>query len=185
MKGTTRLSAIVALAVFAPEQSQCFIIPRNSQLKPKANVQFPLLSRSDPNGDEQLKSFDDLLKRRTKDEWIGGQEMKQIIAAEEQQTALQERRRAQQQLIRDQRESNRMKPINFKSRMSYTDANTLEIEFPAAGMTSNSVAGGAFAAVWFGAITPATLSMMSAGLAPLLFMAPFWVAGAVVAKVSH
>lgn len=77
-----------------------------------------------------------------------------------------------------------MQQFNFKSRISYTDANTLEIELPAAGITADSAVSGAFAAVWLGAIAPATLSMLSAGLAPLLFMTPFWIAGGVVAKAS-
>lgn len=147
---------------------------------------FPSLAlQNNSNNDAQLQSFDDELKRRTKDQWIGGEEMKQIIAAEEQQLALQKQAKQRSEMVFARDASREVKPIDLKSRISYTDANTLQIEFPATGMTSSSVAGGAFSALWFGAIAPVTLSMSSAGLAPLLFMAPFWIAGAVVAKVGR
>lgn len=110
--------------------------------------------------------------------------MKQIIAAEEQQMAIQQQAKQRREMMIARDESRKIKPIDFKSIISYTDANTLEIEFPATGITSSSVAAGVFAAVWFGAITPATLSMLSAGVAPLLFITPFWIAGAAVAKVN-
>jgi hypothetical protein len=163
-----------------------FIQSANSRIdSQRSRYHFPsFASENNSNNDAQLQSFDYELKRRTKDQWIGGKEMKQIIAAEEQQMAIQQQAKQRREMMIARDESRKIKPIDFKSIISYTDANTLEIEFPATGITSSSVAAGVFAAVWFGAITPATLSMLSAGVAPLLFITPFWIAGAAVAKVN-
>lgn len=60
-----------------------------------------------------------------------------------------------------------------------SDAGTLLIEVPPAGFGMDSAFTGAFAAAWFSAIVPATLSMAGP---PALFMLPFWAAGALVAK---
>mmetsp|Transcript_17781 Transcript_17781/g.38402 ORF Transcript_17781/g.38402 Transcript_17781/m.38402 type:complete len:210 (-) Transcript_17781:1557-2186(-) len=73
---------------------------------------------------------------------------------------------------------------SFVSRISCTDANTLEIEMPPMGVDANAVANGAFSALWFSAVAPATISMLSAGIVPVLFMTPFWLAGGVVAKAA-
>ncbi|KAL7460477.1 hypothetical protein ACHAXS_000929 [Conticribra weissflogii] len=72
----------------------------------------------------------------------------------------------------------------FKSKISYTEANTLQIEIPPSGMDSNVLFSGAFSALWFSAIAPATVSMLSGGIVPALFMAPFWLAGGAVAKMA-
>jgi hypothetical protein len=48
--------------------------------------------------------------------------------------------------------------------------------------TSALLLSGAFSLAWFSAITPATLA--ARGVASLLFMAPFWVAGGAVAKAG-
>lgn len=70
------------------------------------------------------------------------------------------------------------RPRGARTRISSTDAGTLVIDVPAAGLSTSTLFGGAFTAAWFSAIVPATFS---AG-APLLFMAPFWLAGGLVAK---
>lgn len=144
--------------------------------------QSKLSSKKYDQDDYRLGSSEDELVRLTKEEWIGGQEMKQIMALRDEEKikkkTLAKRRRVSEKLIED-------RYLNgSKSRISYID-NTLDIEFPAAGISSSSTAAGAFAALWFGTITPVTVSVLSVGLAPVLFMAPFWVAGAVVAKVFY
>jgi hypothetical protein len=71
-------------------------------------------------------------------------------------------------------------PIQSRSKrsaiVSRSDAGTLNIEFPPAGLTLNSVFAGTFSIAWFSAVLPATFS----GL--WWFMLPFWAAGAMVAK---
>ena len=47
-------------------------------------------------------------------------------------------------------------PDNFISRISYTDANTLQIEIPPSGLDSSSIATGAFSALWFGTVASST-----------------------------
>ena len=75
--------------------------------------------------------------------------------------------------------------LRFVSRVSNIDANTLKIEIPPPGIDANVWFTGMFAALWFSAVAPATVSMIGVG-APLtiLFMLPFWFAGGVVAKVG-
>ncbi|EJK55150.1 hypothetical protein THAOC_25146, partial [Thalassiosira oceanica] len=73
---------------------------------------------------------------------------------------------------------------SFVSAISYTDADTLTISIPPSGIGSRALSSGAFSALWFSAIAPATRSMLAAGagIAPVLFMAPFWLAGGLLAK---
>mmetsp|Transcript_12051 Transcript_12051/g.25664 ORF Transcript_12051/g.25664 Transcript_12051/m.25664 type:complete len:263 (-) Transcript_12051:157-945(-) len=145
----------------------------------------------------QQKKNEDRFRPRSKGEWIDGRQMKQILAREKEE----ERRRKQviefeqqmQMRARGDLFQNSNEPIgqssnlevdksNFVSRISYTDANTLQIDIPSPGIDANSFATGAFSALWFSAVAPATVSMLGAGLLPTLFMAPFWLAGGVVAK---
>mmetsp|Transcript_25028 Transcript_25028/g.51921 ORF Transcript_25028/g.51921 Transcript_25028/m.51921 type:complete len:157 (-) Transcript_25028:27-497(-) len=51
-------------------------------------------------------------------------------------------------------------------------------------MDSNVIFSGAFSALWFSAIAPATVSMLSSGIVSALFMTPFWLAGGAVAKIA-
>ena len=74
--------------------------------------------------------------------------------------------------------SSPQRPRGARTRISRTDAGTLLVNVPAAGLNSGSLFSGAFAAAWFSAIVPATFT----GGAPVLFMAPFWLAGGLVAK---
>jgi hypothetical protein len=79
----------------------------------------------------------------------------------------------------------RVKDISiFRSRISYTDANTLQIELPPSGVNADVFFSGAFSALWFSAVGPATVGMLSSGGAAALFMAPFWLAGGMVAKMA-
>jgi hypothetical protein len=66
------------------------------------------------------------------------------------------------------------------AKISYTDANTLEIVLPPKKAGLSTLMTGAFALAWFSAITPATFAARS--VAGALFMTPFWLAGGVVAK---
>jgi len=68
--------------------------------------------------------------------------------------------------------------IQTRALVSYSDAGTLVLSVPPAGADQGSIMSGAFSLAWFSAIVPATLT---AG-APLLFLAPFWAAGGLVAK---
>jgi hypothetical protein len=69
-----------------------------------------------------------------------------------------------------------------KATISRTDAGTLLVDIPGAGVSSSTLFGGAFTAAWFSAIVPATASMLASGGVSALFMLPFWVAGGTVAK---
>jgi hypothetical protein len=67
------------------------------------------------------------------------------------------------------------------AKVSYTDAGTLQILFPAAGFDGSALMGSAFGVAWFAAIVPATFTT---SLGTALFMVPFWAAGGLVAKSS-
>lgn len=140
-------------------------------------------------------------KRKSREEWINGKDMMDILEREEivkQQQEQQQQWMMRQHKIRQQRESLDLKKIStsnksafqvdntmeFKSKISYSDANTLQIEIPPSGMDSNVIFSGAFSALWFSAIAPATVSMLSGGIFSALFMSPFWLAGGVVAKMA-
>ena len=75
------------------------------------------------------------------------------------------------------------KPAGARTSVSRSDAGTLLVEVPPAGLLNmGTLMGGAFSAAWFSAIVPATGSMIATGGASALFMLPFWLAGGVVAK---
>ena len=61
--------------------------------------------------------------------------------------------------------------------ISRTDAGTLELYFPAQGISSKAVVSGAFSVAWFSALIPATTTV-----AALPFLVPFYLAGGLVAK---
>lgn len=69
----------------------------------------------------------------------------------------------------------------LRSTLSYSDAGTLALTLPSRGFGAESVVSGAFSVAWFSAIVPATFA---GGGVPLLFMAPFWLAGGMVAKTG-
>lgn len=131
---------------------------------------------------------DELVRRRTKEEWIDGQQMKRILAQKEAEKQRQGQRgntrRIQSRQYLNNLDLEKVDKSGFVSRISYTDANTLQIEIPSAGVDANALASGAFSALWFSAVIPATFTTLSAGPLPLLFMAPFWLAGGVVAKTA-
>lgn len=147
--------------------------------------------------DEQQDKSASSLRRRSKDEWIDGQTMMQLMemerAREEQERQLQlEMELFNNRFSQTTPSSQRTTSINkelvdksqFVSRITYTDANTLQIELPPSGVDSNVFFSGAFSAMWFSAVAPATLGMLSGGVLPALFMAPFWLAGGVIAKTA-
>ena len=75
------------------------------------------------------------------------------------------------------------RPVGARTSISRSDAGTLLVEVPPAGLLNmGTLMGGAFSAAWFSAIVPATGSMIATGGASALFMLPFWLAGGVVAK---
>ena len=62
------------------------------------------------------------------------------------------------------------------ARISYTDAGTLKLDFPATGWNAHAAVAGAFSVAWFAALAPAT----TLAAAPILL--PFYMAGGLVAK---
>ena len=70
------------------------------------------------------------------------------------------------------------RPRGARTTIARSDAGTLLVEVPAAGLNTGTLFGGVFSAMWFSVIAPATFTVG----APLLFMAPFWLAGGLVAK---
>lgn len=64
-----------------------------------------------------------------------------------------------------------------KARISYTDAGTLVLEWPATGWNADAVVTGAFSVAWFGALFTPGFTLAAA---PVLL--PFYVAGGLVAK---
>mmetsp|Transcript_4563 Transcript_4563/g.10137 ORF Transcript_4563/g.10137 Transcript_4563/m.10137 type:complete len:322 (+) Transcript_4563:201-1166(+) len=144
------------------------------------------VTTTDGDDDNDNALYD--LRKIDKDEWIDGKTMKQIL----------NEKRLKKQSIQVMNEFNSLqksmlqKPqpaipgtLRFVSRVSNIDANTLKIEIPPPGIDANVWFTGMFAALWFSAVAPATVSMIGVG-APLtiLFMLPFWFAGGVVAKTA-
>jgi hypothetical protein len=76
------------------------------------------------------------------------------------------------------RRSRRAAPTG-RAIVSRSDAGTLNIVVPPSGFGLENVMAGAFATGWLSVVGSATLSMAGPGV---LFMLPFWAAGAVVAK---
>lgn len=147
--------------------------------------------------DEQHDKTASSLRRRSKDEWIDGQTMMQLMEMERAREEQERQRQLEMELFNNhfqqtppssQRTTSsnkeRVDKSQFVSRITYTDANTLQIELPPSGVDSNVFFSGAFSAMWFSAIAPATLGMLSGGVLPALFMAPFWLAGGVIAKTA-
>ena len=66
--------------------------------------------------------------------------------------------------------------IPSRVKLSKTDAGTMVMELPPTGLNAGSVFSGAFSLAWFSAVIPATFT------GAWLFMVPFWLAGAMVAK---
>lgn len=146
--------------------------------------------------DEQHDKTASSLRRRSKDEWIDGQTMVQLMEMERAREEQERQRQLEMELFNNrfpqtpsssQSTSSNLErgdKSQFVSRITYTDANTLQIELPPSGVDSNVFFSGAFSAMWFSAIAPATLGMLSGGVLPALFMAPFWLAGGVIAKTA-
>jgi hypothetical protein len=98
--------------------------------------------------------------------------------------ALQDARRAAERLQRAERDmsdpfSPPERPVGARTTISRSDAGTLLVDVPAAGLNAGTLFGGAFSVAWFSAIVPATFA---SGGAATLFMLPFWLAGGLVAK---
>ena len=72
-------------------------------------------------------------------------------------------------------------PIHSRARLSTTDAGTLIVDLPAAGMDSRAISSGVFGTLWFSAIAPATFA---GGIFTAAFLLPFWLAGAAIAKTA-
>lgn len=150
---------------------------------------------SDEKDQQDTPSSSSLFRQRSKDEWIDGRTMMRLMELEKAREEQERQRQREIELF-----NNRFQPpplassssqgrvrdtSTFVSRISYTDANTLQIELPPSGVDSNVFFSGAFSALWFSAVGPATIGMLSTGgIAPALFMVPFWLAGGMVAKMA-
>lgn len=152
----------------------------------------PYAQGDDTDETLQPQIFNQSNKRRTKDDWIDGRQMNVILSRREE-----ERRRNEQGIIgqlpgaalqekprQPRSQLSSFDTSSFVSAISYTDADTLTVNIPPSGIGSRALSSGAFSALWFSAIAPATRSMLAtgAGIAPVLFMAPFWLAGGLLAK---
>eukprot|EP00577_Skeletonema_sp_RCC1716_P020214 CAMPEP_0113422462 /NCGR_PEP_ID=MMETSP0013_2-20120614/28474_1 /TAXON_ID=2843 ORGANISM="Skeletonema costatum, Strain 1716" /NCGR_SAMPLE_ID=MMETSP0013_2 /ASSEMBLY_ACC=CAM_ASM_000158 /LENGTH=310 /DNA_ID=CAMNT_0000310209 /DNA_START=86 /DNA_END=1019 /DNA_ORIENTATION=+ /assembly_acc=CAM_ASM_000158 len=146
--------------------------------------------------DEQETSSASSLKPKSKSEWIDGRTVMQLMELEKAREEQERQRQLEMELFNKRFQSppapsfqgnsrERVKDISiFRSRISYTDANTLQIELPPSGVNADVFFSGAFSALWFSAVGPATVGMLSSGGAAALFMAPFWLAGGMVAKMA-
>ena len=107
--------------------------------------------------------------------------MMQIIAQEKAEEQRREEVEAHEQQLRRRdpfqntsgRPHQSLHTNNLASQVSYTDANTLEIDIPSPGIDSNAFFSGAFSALWFSAVIPATVGMLSAGFLPALLCLHF------------
>ena len=102
--------------------------------------------------------------------------------------ALEDARRANQRLAQAEQRlvgldaSRPPRPRGSRATSSRSDAGTLLITVPPAGLSGGTLVGGAFSLAWFSVVVPATASMIATGGASALFMLPFWAAGGMVAK---
>ena len=136
-------------------------------------------------------------KKINKDEWIDGRQMMQLMELDRAREEQERQRQREMELFTSQFQppqvsskqgSNTREQFieksKFRSRISYTDANTLEIELPPPGVNGDTVFTGVFSAIWFSALGPATFGMLSSSGIGTLFMVPFWYAGGKVAKMA-
>ena len=103
-------------------------------------------------------------------------------ALAEAQRAAERLRDAERQLLVQRVDEPLSRPRSARATITRSDAGTLIVDVPAAGMNGGTVFGAAFSAAWFSAIIPATATMIGSGGASALFMLPFWAAGGLVAK---
>lgn len=118
---------------------------------------------------------DDALARRRDDEYAS--------AYDDVQEAAERLRAAERRLVEARRSAPRPRPPGARTLIDRSDAGTLLLTVPPAGLGGSTLMGGAFAAAWFSAIIPATGSMLAGGaLFGAAFLAPFWLAGGLVLK---
>mmetsp|Transcript_9540 Transcript_9540/g.28519 ORF Transcript_9540/g.28519 Transcript_9540/m.28519 type:complete len:256 (-) Transcript_9540:26-793(-) len=92
---------------------------------------------------------------------------------------------ARKRLALAARSGPRPQPRGARSILDRSDAGTLLLTVPAAGVTGGALMGGVFSAAWFSAIIPATASMLASGaILGTAFLAPFWMAGGMVLKTT-
>ena len=135
------------------------------------------------------------LKPKSKSEWIDGRTMMQLMEIEKAKEEQERQRQREMELFNNRfqppiqsqgnsRERRVKDRSTFSSRITYTDANTLQIELPPSGVSADVFFSGAFSALWFSAVAPATVGMISSGGVAALFMVPFWLAGGMIAKTA-
>ena len=131
-----------------------------------------------------LSNPDDVEPRKRSVPGLGGR-VPARPAADEYTDALAEAARASARLREAERRlsleraapQRRRRPRSMSSSIERSDAGTLLLSVPAAGLRNGgALMGGAFSLAWFSVVVPATLS--GGGL----FMLPFWLAGGAVAK---
>mmetsp|Transcript_28746 Transcript_28746/g.40328 ORF Transcript_28746/g.40328 Transcript_28746/m.40328 type:complete len:311 (+) Transcript_28746:249-1181(+) len=110
---------------------------------------------------------------------------KAIAAAEEARQKLQAKKISSQEVSLQRKMPTRRRTKErtnlIRSKISRSDAGTLQIEISPDGVGSSTLFSGAFSVAWFSAILPATFASGGAGA---LFMLPFWAAGGLVAKTA-
>ena len=94
-------------------------------------------------------------------------------------------RDAERRLAEAKRSAPRPRPANARTLIDRSDAGTLLLTVPPAGLGGSTLMGAAFSAAWFSAIVPATAGMVATGaVLGSVFMAPFWLAGGAVLKTT-
>lgn len=88
-------------------------------------------------------------------------------------------RDAERRLAEAKRSAPRPRPPRVRTLIDRSDAGTLLLTVPPAGLGGSTLVGAAFSACWFAAIVPATASMVATGAVfGTVFLAPFWLAAA-------
>lgn len=121
-------------------------------------------------------------RRRPADGDAGAAATEYSEALAEAQRAAERLRDAERQLLVQRVDEPLSRPRSARATITRSDAGTLIVDVPAAGLNGGTVFGAAFSVAWFSAIIPATATMLGTGGASALFMLPFWAAGGLVAK---
>ena len=139
---------------------------------------------SDGQDEQGTSSSSSSLKPKSKSEWIDGRTVMQLMELEKAREEQERQRQLEMELFNNRFQSppapsfqgnsrERVKDISiFRSQISYTDANSLQIELPPSGVNADVFFSGAFSALWFSAVGPATVGMLSSGGAAALFIRP-------------
>ena len=186
------------VTAFIPTPQYMNRIPLPSELRAAEQESSRNSINIDSDGEVEQDTTTSTLKPKSQSEWIDGRTMMQLIELEKAREEQERQRQREMELFNNrfqppiassfQGQGNSRERVidrsTFTSRISYTDANTLQIELPPSGVSADVFFSGAFSALWFSAVAPATVGMISSGGVAALFMVPFWFAGGMVAKMA-